>query len=91
MGRTQDIEHIAKKVLDIYICFDCRAGDVLHANNFSATLQKHGLTFEEFKHGLDVALQKGWIERIDDSRYRLTKKGYEATRFCFSTQITQAS
>ena len=73
-------EEIAGEILSIFVGhFNCRPGDVLRANNFLAVWHRRGLKAEDFKPGMEVAAQRGWVEVLSrGTSFRLTADGFAA-------------
>lgn len=56
-------EEIAGEVLSIFVGhFNCRPEHVLRVNNFLAVWHSRGLEAEDFKPGMEFAVQRGWIK-----------------------------
>lgn len=73
-------EEIAREILAIFIGhFNRRAGEVLRVNNFLAVWHNRGLKAEDFKPGMELAVERGWIEVLrGGSSFRLTSDGFAA-------------
>jgi hypothetical protein len=73
-------EEVAGEILSIFVGhFNCRPGEVLRTNNFLAVWHGRGLKAEDFKPGMELAAQRGWIEVLSGgTSFRLTKDGFAA-------------
>lgn len=71
-------EETAIEILSIFVNhFKCRADHVLRINNFLAVWHSRGLVAEDFKLGMEYAVEQGWVEiQPVDSSFRLTKSGF---------------
>lgn len=75
-------EEVAAEILAIFVHhFNCRPGQVLRINHFLAVWHRSGLKEEDFKPGVELAAQRGWIEVVSrGTSFRLTKDGFVAAK-----------
>jgi len=69
------LEDNGRKILTIFGHFNAKEGEVLLANNFVSVGARHRWSMRELQQGLDVAANRGWIEKAQMG-WRLTNKGF---------------
>jgi hypothetical protein len=72
-------EQCAREILAIFVShYGLRPGDVLRRNNFDTLWSRRGYSPVEFRNGLKLAMENGWLELLPGSEsYRLTKIGFK--------------
>lgn len=80
MATIPTSEEIAGEILSIFVGhFRCRPEHVLRINNFLAVWHSRGFESEDFKLGMELAAQRGWVEILPgETSFRLTKDGFAA-------------
>lgn len=71
-------EETSREILSIFVTsFNCRPEEVLRINNFHSIWHSRRLRAEDFKSGMEFAVNKGWIEVLKGgSSFRLTASGF---------------
>lgn len=71
-------EETAREILSIFVGhFNSRPGHVLRINNFLAVWHSRRLQSEDFKPGMEFAVEKEWVEVLDNGiSFRLTGAGF---------------
>jgi hypothetical protein len=76
MAQAPSPETCARRILKVFLKFNCKAGGVLRPANFFDPFEKLGWGTEDFNGGVAHALQNGWIEKDTPYSYRLTAAGF---------------
>jgi pyrimidine deaminase RibD-like protein len=79
MAKLPTADETAREILTIFVeHFKCRPNDVLRINNFLAVWLPRGLATEDFGPGMELAIERGWVELVTQHSFRLTKDGFDA-------------
>jgi len=73
---AQTAEAGARRVLQVFLGHNLRAGDVLQSDSFVATFSKPGWGPDDFDAGVEYAIAEDWIELVSTQSYRLTAEGF---------------
>ena len=73
-------EQCAREILAIFVWhYGLLAGEVLRRNNFLTLWPQRGYSSENFKAGVQFAIENLWLELLPDGNsYRLTRSGFAA-------------
>jgi pyrimidine deaminase RibD-like protein len=80
MATVPTREEIAREILAIFVDhFNRRAGEVLRVNNFLGVWDARRLRAVDFKPGMELAAERGWVEVLrGGTSFRLTSDGFAA-------------
>ena len=76
MAEAPTAESSARRILQVFLDHNLRAGDVLQSNSFVAPFSKPGWSSGDFDAGLEYAIEEDWIELVSTHSYRLTSEGF---------------
>ena len=71
-------EDSARYILSIYIAHNCRPTHALMPQHFGVPFSAPGWHADDWKPGLEYAVQQGWIEIVSPTSFRLTEAGFAA-------------
>jgi hypothetical protein len=78
MATTHTPENFAREILDIFVNhFGRPPGGVLRLQNFSLLWFERGHDSDDFRTGLEHAVDAGWLEVLSSNSFRPTQDGHE--------------
>lgn len=76
MATVPTPEKSARHILNIFLEFNRRPGDVLGSHNFTTGFFENPWKAADFEPGIEYAAQQKWVEILPDEKYRLTDTGF---------------
>lgn len=80
MTGTPNPEKSARAILSLFKSKDVRPNEMLVAGQVNEQFLILGGNREEYAEGLKHAIERGWIEPLTNSRFRLTETGFVQMR-----------
>src|ERR1700728_3803325 len=76
MARMPTAQESAKRILEIFLEFQCRPGYVLGQQQFFTAFLKEPWQPSDILPGLGYAVEQRWVENLGNNKFKLTESGF---------------
>jgi len=76
MAGVPTSEDSARHILDTFLHFGCRPGELLLLNSLFSSFLKAPWKPADIPQGMSFAVEKGWVEDLGNNRFKITESGF---------------